>query len=82
MVRDASFPSSPTWTSIPPPTASHLPVARLQMAEIARALSDSKILVADEPAAPDLTTETESRSSWCDFVRPTTGLIFHHALHA
>ena len=55
-----------------------LPVARLQMVEIARALSfDSKILVMDEPTAPLTTTETESLFELVrDFVCPTTGLIF------
>ena len=55
-----------------------LPVARLQMVEIARALSfNSKILVMDEPTAPLTTTETESLFELVrDFVCPTTGLIF------
>ena len=55
-----------------------LPVARLQMVEIARALSfDSKILVMDEPTAPLTTTETESLFKLVrDFVCPMTGLIF------
>ena len=55
-----------------------LPVARLQMVEIARALSfDSRILVMDEPTAPLTTTETESLFSLVrDFITPETGLIF------
>lgn len=55
-----------------------LPVARLQMVEIARALSfDSKILVMDEPTAPLTTTETEALFSLVrDFITPETGLIF------
>ena len=55
-----------------------LPVARLQMVEIARALSfDSKILVMDEPTAPLTTSETEALFSLVrDFITPETGLIF------
>ena len=55
-----------------------LPVARLQMVEIARALSfDSKILVMDEPTAPLTTTETEALFSLIrDFITPETGLIY------
>lgn len=56
-----------------------LPVARLQMLEIARALSyeETKILVMDEPTAPLTTTETESLFQLVrNFITPETGLIF------
>ncbi|WP_076465081.1 sugar ABC transporter ATP-binding protein [Actinomyces mediterranea] len=56
-----------------------LPVARLQMLEIARALSyeSTKILVMDEPTAPLTTTETESLFDLVrNFITPKTGLIF------
>ncbi|WP_022868473.1 sugar ABC transporter ATP-binding protein [Schaalia vaccimaxillae] len=55
-----------------------LPVARLQMLEIARALSyNSKILVMDEPTAPLTTTETRSLFKLMrEFITPETGLIF------
>lgn len=56
-----------------------LTVARLQMLEIARALSyeSTKILVMDEPTAPLTTTETESLFELVrNFITPETGLIF------
>lgn len=56
-----------------------LTVARLQMLEIARALSyeSTKILVMDEPTAPLTTTETESLFTLVrNFITPETGLIF------
>ncbi|WP_276671819.1 sugar ABC transporter ATP-binding protein [Schaalia cardiffensis] len=56
-----------------------LTVARLQMLEIARALSyeETKILVMDEPTAPLTTTETESLFELVrNFITPETGLIF------
>ena len=60
-----------------------LPVARLQMLEIARALSyeSTKILVMDEPTAPLTTTETESLFDLVrNFITPKTGLIRSRAL--
>lgn len=53
-------------------------VARLQMVEIARALSyDARILVMDEPTAALTTQETETLFGLIrDFVSPTTGLIY------
>lgn len=55
-----------------------LSVARLQMVEIARALSyDSKILVMDEPTAALTVQETEALFRLIrDFVTPETGLIY------
>ncbi|PID97469.1 MAG: D-xylose ABC transporter ATP-binding protein [Actinobacteria bacterium] len=55
-----------------------LSVARLQMVEIARALSyDARILVMDEPTAALTTQETETLFGLIrDFVSPTTGLIY------
>ncbi len=56
-----------------------LTVARLQMLEIARALSfeETKILVMDEPTAPLTTQETESLFTLVrNFITPETGLIF------
>ncbi|QPK81605.1 sugar ABC transporter ATP-binding protein [Schaalia sp. ZJ405] len=56
-----------------------LPVARLQMLEIARALSyeSTKILVMDEPTAPLTTTETDQLFELVhNFITPQTGLIF------
>ncbi|MDO5699951.1 MAG: sugar ABC transporter ATP-binding protein [Bowdeniella nasicola] len=55
-----------------------LSVARLQMVEIARALSyDSKILIMDEPTAALTLQETDALFGMIrDFVSPTTGLIY------
>ena len=55
-----------------------LTVARLQMVEIARALSyDARILVMDEPTAALTTKETETLFGLIrDFVSPSTGLIY------
>lgn len=56
-----------------------LTVARLQMLEIARALSyeSTKILVMDEPTSPLTTTETESLFTLVrQFITAQTGLIF------
>lgn len=63
----------------PADTCRDLTVARLQMLEIARALSyeSTKILVMDEPTAPLTTTETESLFDLVrNFITPETGLIF------
>lgn len=63
----------------PTDTCRDLTVARLQMLEIARALSyeSTKILVMDEPTAPLTTTETESLFELVrNFITPETGLIF------
>lgn len=63
----------------PADTCRDLTVARLQMLEIARALSyeSTKILVMDEPTAPLTTTETESLFELVrNFITPETGLIF------
>lgn len=62
----------------PKARCSDLTVARLQMVEIARALSyDSRILVMDEPTAALTTQETETLFGLIrDFVSPTTGLIY------
>ena len=55
-----------------------LSVARLQMIEIARALSyDSKVLIMDEPTAALTMQETEALFEMIrDFVGPETGLIY------
>ncbi len=55
-----------------------LTVARLQMVEIARALSyDARILVMDEPTAALTTQETDALFGLIrDFVTPETGLVY------
>ncbi|MFV0429236.1 MAG: sugar ABC transporter ATP-binding protein [Arachnia sp.] len=62
----------------PKALCSSLSVARLQMVEIARALSyNSRILVMDEPTAALTQAETEALFGMIrDFVAPETGLIY------
>ncbi|MDO4259078.1 MAG: sugar ABC transporter ATP-binding protein [Actinomycetaceae bacterium] len=62
----------------PTATCSDLSVARLQMVEIARALSyNANILVMDEPTAALTTQETDALFGLIrDFVTPETGLIY------
>lgn len=62
----------------PKALCSQLSVARLQMVEIARALSyNSRILVMDEPTAALTVAETDALYGMIrDFVTPETGLIY------